>query len=221
MVNTKDKTPERKNQGRFSRPGTSLESDDPQNGEMISISSEKSKLEAPEKKEVLDAPQKKERLETAERKKMVERDQPNLLSKPEEQKIKELEDCLIRLSAEFDNFRKRTERESKMLKENANASMMLNLLEVLDEFDMAMDIQGPEDDFRSGMRMIHAKLNDVLKSEGLERMECVGMTFDPHLHEVVGFEEGPENEILNVVVNGCTFKGKVLRYAKVIIGKKD
>jgi molecular chaperone GrpE len=181
-----------------------------------------SMLESGEEEELLEGPQEQERIEAEERKKMIERDQPGILDKGEGAKLKELEERFIRLSAEFENFRKRSQKENLMVRENANASLMQNLLEILDEFDMAMDMKGScEDDFSSGMQMIYAKLYDVLERQGLSKMECLGKPFDPHRHEAIGFEEGPENEILKVALSGYTFKGKVLRYAKVIIGKNE
>jgi molecular chaperone GrpE len=132
---------------------------------------------------------------------------------------------LQRLQAEFDNYRKRVLREQTSAVELAAQPVLRRLLEVLDDFDLAlMHAQDrPDfDRFLHGVELVYAKLLDTLRAEGLERMDAQGKPFDPELHEALmqsGEGEG-EPVVADVLRPGYTLKGRVLRPAGVRVERK-
>lgn len=137
-----------------------------------------------------------------------------------ERKAKELEERLMRLAAEFENYKKRAARESEQMKEASSADSMLKLLPIVDEFEIAMshmDNAG-EKEFKHGVELIYSKLLDMLKREGVERMDCMGASFDPYKHEALRQGTGEEGKVVEEIVRGYTLRGKILRHAKVVVG---
>jgi molecular chaperone GrpE len=127
---------------------------------------------------------------------------------------------LQRLQAEFDNYRKRVLREQTSTLELAAEPVMRRLLEVLDEFELALlhaheDVD--RDRFLKGIELVYAKLMDALKAEGLQRIDADGAPFDPNLHEaLMQTGEGTgEPHVAEVFRPGYTLKGRVLRPAGV------
>jgi molecular chaperone GrpE len=139
-----------------------------------------------------------------------------------EMKVKELEDRLLRLQADFDNYRKRAAKENERLRENASAESMLKLLPVVDEFDIAMSHvdKASHKEFKLGMELIFSKLQDMLRKEGVEPMASMGEAFDPYKHDALREGEGESGKVVEVVQKGYLFKGNVLRHAKVVVGKR-
>jgi molecular chaperone GrpE len=133
-------------------------------------------------------------------------------------------DHLRRLQAEFDNFRKRTLKQQTHAVELAAQPVVSRLLEVLDDFDLALmsaEQQPDFEKFRKGVELVYAKLRDALRAEGLERMEAEGKPFDPEQHEALmqtGEGEG-ELTVADVLRPGYTLKGRVLRPAGVRVHK--
>ncbi len=130
----------------------------------------------------------------------------------------------LRLMADFQNYKRRVEREKKDLYSYANEKIMGDLLEVLDNFERALgqDTAAAADDggagFMEGMEMIFKQLTDVLKKEGLEEINALGEEFDPNLHNAVMTEETEEYEsgkVSGVMQKGYTLKGKVIRPSMV------
>lgn len=140
---------------------------------------------------------------------------------PDPDRVKELEERLARLQAEFENYKKRAAREQDMLRENAAADAMLKLLPVIDDFEVALTHmgKGPHKDFQHGMELIYVKLLDLMKKEGVTEMKCLGESFDPYKHDAIRATEGEEGKIVEVIQKGYMLKGKVLRHAKVAVGK--
>ena len=132
---------------------------------------------------------------------------------------------LQRLQAEFDNYRKRVLREQTTAVEQAAQPVFRRLLEVLDDFDLAlMHAQDrPDfDRFLHGVELVYAKLLDTLRAEGLERMDAQGKPFDPETHEALmqtGEGEG-DPMVADVLRPGYTLKGRVLRPAGVRVERK-
>jgi molecular chaperone GrpE len=128
---------------------------------------------------------------------------------------------LQRLQAEFDNYRKRVLREQTSAVELASEPVMRRLLEVLDEFELALihAAEKPDyDRFLHGVELVFAKLVEALKAEGLERIEAQGKPFDPELHEALlqsGDGDDGEPVVADVLRNGYTLRGRVLRPAGV------
>ncbi|HSD49396.1 MAG TPA: nucleotide exchange factor GrpE [Actinomycetota bacterium] len=136
------------------------------------------------------------------------------------QEVEEYRDHLQRLQAEFDNFRKRTLKEQTRAVELAAQPAMLRLLEVLDDFDLALvaaDQTSDFEKFRKGVELVYAKLVDALKAEGLERIQAEGKPFDPVEHEALmqtGQGDG-EPRVAEVFRQGYRLKGTVIRPASV------
>jgi molecular chaperone GrpE len=132
----------------------------------------------------------------------------------------EYRDHLQRLQAEFDNYRKRTLREQTRMAEMAAQPLVQRLLEVLDDFDLALmaaERQPDFEQFRKGVELVYAKLADSLKAEGLERIDAEGKEFDPTQHEALmqtGDGEG-DPRVAEVFRNGYRLKGNVIRPASV------
>jgi molecular chaperone GrpE len=127
---------------------------------------------------------------------------------------------LQRLQAEFDNYRKRVLREQTSAVELASEPVMRRLLEVLDEFELALmhASEKPNDDtFLHGVELVFAKLADSLKAEGLEKIDAQGKRFDPELHEALlqSGEGDGDPVVADVLRNGYTLRGRVLRPAGV------
>jgi molecular chaperone GrpE len=127
---------------------------------------------------------------------------------------------LQRLAAEFDNYRKRVLKEQTRAVEMASEPLIRRLLEVLDEFDLALMAaeQKPDfDRFLHGVELVYAKLKEILGSEGLQRIEAEGKPFDPTLHEALMQGGNPEGEpvVADVLRPGYTMKGRVIRPAGV------
>jgi molecular chaperone GrpE len=121
-------------------------------------------------------------------------------------------EALQRVKAEFDNYRKRVDRERLQMVDRAGEKLVTELLPVLDACDAAV-AQGDE-----GVRQIRAKLLEVLGKEGLEPMESEGKPFDPNLHEAVLREEGDgvgDLVVVEIMRSGYTWRGRVLRPAMV------
>lgn len=143
---------------------------------------------------------------------------------------KELLDRLVRLKADFENFRKRMVREQTRILETAAADIVRKILPVLDDLERALKNskldQGWEA-FRRGVEMVHEKLVETLGKEGLEEISPEGEIFDPHHHEammVVERDDCPEGTITEVVSKGYRFRGVLLRPAMVKVScatKKD
>ena len=127
---------------------------------------------------------------------------------------------LQRMTAEFDNARKRMVKDQTRAVEMAAEGLLSKLLDVLDEFQIAMmhGEQSPEfAPYLKGFELVYAKLFDTLRSEGLERIDALGQDFDPNRHEaLIQTGEGEEHPVVSEVLrDGYTFKGKVLRPAGV------
>jgi molecular chaperone GrpE len=134
-------------------------------------------------------------------------------------------DHLQRLQAEFANYKKRVLKEQTRAVELASEGVVRRLLEVLDEFDLALMAaeQKPDfDKFLHGVELVYVKLKDILGSEGLQRIDAEGKPFDPSLHEALmqsGSGEG-EPVVGDVLRPGYTLKGHVLRPAGVKVVRK-
>jgi molecular chaperone GrpE len=138
--------------------------------------------------------------------------------------VADLQDRLLRRQAEFENFRRRTDRDRSDFLQYAGMEIVREILPVLDDFERAQKIHGSGSEYRKGIELIQARLLDTLQKIGLEPMETPpGENFDPNLHQaVVRFEtdEFPDNTILEGFQRGYNFKGKLLRPAMVRVAVK-
>ena len=131
----------------------------------------------------------------------------------------------LRLMAEFDTFRRRTAEEKLALVSNASADTIKGLLPILDDCEIALENLEKSTDSeaaKEGTRMIFGKLTAYLKTKGLEKIEAKGEAFDTELHEAVTTFPAPSEDmkgkVMDVVQTGYMLGGKVLRYAKVVVG---
>ena len=131
---------------------------------------------------------------------------------------------LQRLQAEFDNYRKRVLKEQTRAVDFANEPLIAKLLEVLDEFELALiaaERQPESEGFLKGVEMVYAKLLDILRSEGLERIDAEGKPFDPEMHEALMSGEDGEGDphVVDVLRTGYTLKGRVIRPSGVKVSR--
>lgn len=136
------------------------------------------------------------------------------------QHVDEWKDKYVRLYADFDNYKKRTQKETLSSYNNGLSSAIEQMLPIVDNFDRAIAaIDGNEkNDFSQGVEMIYKQLLDTLKNFGVEPINAVGETFDPNFHDAVMHvddENYGENEIVEEFVKGYMIKDKVLRHSVV------
>jgi molecular chaperone GrpE len=130
----------------------------------------------------------------------------------------ELKDRLLRHQAEFDNFRKRSEKERSDSAQFAGKEMVKEILPVFDDFERALKVETADSDYAKGIGMIYGRLFEALKKQGLEPIETEGAMFDPYLHQAierVETKDAKDNAILGEFQRGYNFKGKLLRPAMV------
>ncbi len=138
--------------------------------------------------------------------------------------LRESHDRLLRKQAEFDNFRKRNERQRLDYIKYAAGELLREILPVLDNLERAIEApaSGTEDRLHEGISIIHRQFIDLLQKAGLREVEGLGREFDPHVHEAVGHvetNERNEGEILEVYQKGYFFKDRLLRPALVNVAK--
>lgn len=139
-------------------------------------------------------------------------------------KLAELNDKHLRLQAEFDNFRKRTAKEKLDLTVTASENVIKDILPVLDDFERAlqnMEKNGNESDIQ-GVTLIYNKLKDSLKKKGLEEIEAMEAEFNTDEHEALTMVPAPSEDkkgkVLDVIQKGYKLNGKVIRFARVVVG---
>lgn len=137
----------------------------------------------------------------------------------------DLTNRLLRRQAEFDNFRRRAERERTDLLEYAHTESVRAILPILDDFERALKMESADREYARGMELIYQHLSEALKKLGLEPISAKGQKFDPHLHHAVDMVETDEVEdhtVLDEFQPGYNFRGRLLRPAmvKVAVTKK-
>jgi len=132
----------------------------------------------------------------------------------------DMRNALVRLQADFENYRKRIERERHQERHRGAETLVEHLLPVLDAFDRAISAHpdAAHDEYRTGFQLIRKQLFDALTKQGLQKIETDGKRFDPHMHHAIERRETsdePDGAILEELQAGYTFHGKVLRPAMV------
>ncbi len=144
----------------------------------------------------------------------------------EEQKVQyaELNDKFLRLFSEFDNYKKRTAKEKVEMLGTASEGVIKDILPVFDDFERAlqnMEKNGNEADIQ-GVTLIFNKLKSILKAKGLEEIEAMDAEFNTDEHEALTMipapDESKKNKVLDVIQKGYKLNGKVIRYARVVVG---
>ncbi|WP_239495063.1 nucleotide exchange factor GrpE [Pedobacter yulinensis] len=146
-----------------------------------------------------------------------------------EEKLKQenaaLNDKYLRLYAEFDNYKRRTQKERVELLQTAGKDVIVSLLTVLDDFDRALKATETSDDIKSlreGIILVHQKLKTALSQKGLKEMESINKEFDTDFHEAITNIPAPSPELKGKVIDevekGYTLNDNVIRFAKVVVG---
>lgn len=128
-------------------------------------------------------------------------------------KLKESEDKYLRLYADFENYKKRTQKEKEDLVTNTKIKLLQSILDMDNDLNFALKSNGDSD----GINLIISKLWTFLKSQGIESIQTE--TYDDELHEVISIIPGEEEKIVDVVSKGYTLNGKPFRYPKIILSK--
>ncbi|MGD0581917.1 MAG: nucleotide exchange factor GrpE [Bacteroidales bacterium] len=143
-----------------------------------------------------------------------------------EVKLAELQDRYLRLSAEFDNYRKRTLREKIELTKHAGENILKSIVPVMDDFERALNSLDSSDDFvamKAGIDLIYNKFRDFLTQNGLKEIESLHCQFNVDLHEAVTKipveDENLKGRVVEVLQKGYYLHDKVLRFAKVVVGE--
>jgi molecular chaperone GrpE len=133
-------------------------------------------------------------------------------------------DRLLRQAAEFDNYRKRTERERREMAQYAAGDVLEALLPVVDDFERALQVEaGPDAGaYRKGVELIYKQLQDLLAKRGVTRIDVVGKPFDPRFHQAITYEPSPgraEGEVIEEVRRGYMHGDRLLRPAMVKVAQ--
>ena len=136
------------------------------------------------------------------------------------EQLKQKDEKLLRIAAEYDNYRKRTAKEKEETYQNATMNVLGEFLEVADNFERAKNAESEIEDYKKGIEMIFSQFLDKMKKLGAEPFGEAGETFDPELHMAVSHiedESKGENEIVEVYQRGYKLGDKVIRHAAVIV----
>lgn len=140
--------------------------------------------------------------------------------------LDEMKDKYLRLSAEFDNYRKRSLKEKMDLTKYASEDVLQSLLPVVDDFEraiMSMEISSDMDAIKQGLHLISNKFSDFLKTKGISEIDALGKELNTDIHEAITKipvqEESKKGKIVDVIQKGYTLNDKVIRFSKVVIGE--
>lgn len=134
---------------------------------------------------------------------------------------------LLSFQADLENFKKRAEKERAEFLKYANEGLIYELLGAIDNFELAVEAAEKKDDFKllhQGVEMILKELHKILKRKGVNRIEALGVPFDPHRHEALTYvvsEEHPENTVIEEIRKGYLLGNKIIRPAVVKVSKKE
>jgi len=151
------------------------------------------------------------------------------IQKPEEQKtdekeikIQELTALLKKVQADFENYRKRVEKEKAEFTQFASQELIRRLLPLLDSFQLALADSKNAEEFKKGVELIYSQLWQILETEGLKPIDALDKQFDPYYHEALMQEESdkPENTVVEELQKGFMLKDNVIRASKVKVAKK-
>lgn len=147
------------------------------------------------------------------------------ISEQAEALLERQQDQMLRIKAEFENYRKRAKRDREEFRKTAAMDLIREILPILDNFSRALENPGSSlEGFVQGITMISSQFEGLLKESGLERIEAAGQAFDPNLHEAVSVDssgEHPENSIVEVLQEGFRVGGKLLRPAMVRVARSE
>ena len=139
-----------------------------------------------------------------------------------EDKVNDYHSQVLRLQADFDNYKKRSEKEFKEYVKYANEGLILKVIDAYEDLERALKADQSHD-LKEGVKMIHKKLKDILEGEGLCEIEAKGEKFDPYKHEALMVEDHKdydEGSVIEELGKGYTLDSKVIKYSKVKVCKK-
>ena len=139
-----------------------------------------------------------------------------------EDKVKDYHSQLLRLQADFDNYKKRSEKQIKEYIKYANEGLILKIIDAYEDLERALKADKSHD-LKGGVEMIHKKLKDILEGEGLCEIESSGKKFDPYKHEALMVEDHDDYDdgtVIEELGKGYTLDSKVIKYSKVKVCKK-
>ncbi len=140
----------------------------------------------------------------------------------DEEAEEDYKERLLRMAAEFDNYKKRVKRDIDESERNGKAQLMKQMLPILDEFELALSaVNGSKSNVAKGLEMLYSNMLDALKREGLSVVGCEGR-FNPNIHEIIMVRESEHEEgtILEVAKKGYMINDRLLRPASVIVSKR-
>ncbi|HEX9330393.1 MAG TPA: nucleotide exchange factor GrpE, partial [Anaerolineales bacterium] len=139
-----------------------------------------------------------------------------------ESKTSEYKDSWLRSQAEFQNYKKRLDRDNEMMYASMKGDIIKRVLPILDDLERALQNRATEDSWANGIELIVRKFQNILESEGVKRIEAVGAEFDPNFHEAISHEpaDGVQSgHVIGVVQNGYMLGERVLRPALVRVAR--
>lgn len=148
---------------------------------------------------------------------------PDMAPSPEQKELAQVKDRLLRLQADFDNFRKRTNREREELQKRAGEAVLTDLIPILDHLEFGLQQASAKpgaEAFQEGLRLIQSQLVEALRKHGLEGMNVVGSVFDPRLHEAMAYAPSPEvaeGKIMAQTRRGYKLGDRLVRAAMVVV----
>ena len=154
-----------------------------------------------------------------------EASEPDAATSMAERQRDEYKDLLLRKTAEFENFRRRTDRERQAQAETAAAGIIEELLPLVDDLERALGADPKtegSDAYRKGVELIHRQLQEILRRRGVTPIEALGVPFDPHYHQAVSYEpseDRPEGEIIEEFRRGYMLRDRLLRPSMVKVAK--
>jgi molecular chaperone GrpE len=134
-----------------------------------------------------------------------------------------LQDRLLRTAAEFDNYRKRVERDRREVSDLAVADAVQDLLPIIDNLERALQAAADNDPLRKGVDLIHRQMMDVLRKRGVKHFEVVGTDFDPNIHQAVAHEDSEthrEGEVMEELQRGYRLGDRLLRASMVKVARR-
>lgn len=143
--------------------------------------------------------------------------------KAKDEAISELTSHIQRLQADFDNFRKQTEKHNRNLVEFANEGLILKFMDIYEDMGRVLENSKTEEDLEEGFKLIYSKMQNTFEKEGVKEIPTVGEKFDPFIHEAQGTINSPnheDKEIVAEIMKGYTLKDKIIKNPIVIVCKK-
>lgn len=171
-----------------------------------------------EKKENLEKEDKKQKEETLKKENEVVKDKNELQAK--QQELDDLADRYKRILAEFENYKKRSQKEREGLYNSILGDIIEVMLPILDNLENAAKVETSDENYKKGIELVLKQFQDVLKSKGVEEIKALGETFDPELHEAVSSVQDDskgEKEIVQEYRKGYKIGHKVIRHSMVVV----